>query len=59
MPHSTNQLRKNLKFTFIHKIRQFTLRLKINTLGKNVFIEKNVEILRFPKNVHIGNNVVL
>ena len=59
MPHSTNQLRKNLKFTLFHKIRQFTLRRKINTLGENVFIEKNVKILRFPKNVHIGSNVVI
>lgn len=59
MPHSTNQLRKHLKFTLLHKIRQFTLRRKIDTLGKNVFIEKNVKILRFPKNVQIGNQVVL
>ena len=59
MPHSTNQLRKHLKFTLLHKIRQFTLRRKIDTLGENVFIEKNVKILRFPKNVQIGNQVVL
>ena len=59
MPHSTNQLRKHLKFTLLHKIRQFTLRRKIDTLGENVFIEKNVKILRFPKNVQIGKQVVL
>lgn len=59
MPHSTNQLRKHIKFTLLHKIRQFTLRRKIDTLGENVFIEKNVKILRFPKNVQIGNQVVL
>ena len=59
MPHSTNQLRKHLKFTLLHKIRQFTLRRKIDNLGENVFIEKNVKILRFPKNVQIGNQVVL
>ena len=59
MSHSTNQLRKHLKFTLLHKIRQFTLRRKIDTLGENVFIEKNVKILRFPKNVQIGNQVVL
>lgn len=59
MPHSTNQLRKHLKFTLLHKIRQFTLRRKIDTLGESVFIEKNVKILRFPKNVQIGKQVVL
>ena len=59
MSLSTNQLRKHLKFTLLHKIRQFTLRRKIDTLGENVFIEKNVKILRFPKNVQIGNQVVL
>ena len=40
-------------------MRQFTVRRKINTLGENVFIEKNVKILRFTKNVDIGKNVVL
>ena len=40
-------------------MRQFTLSRKINTLGENVFIEKNVKILRFTKNVDIGKNVVL
>ena len=59
MPHSINQLRKHLKFTLLHKIRQFMLRRRINNLGENVFIEKNVKILRFPKNVQIGNQVVL
>ena len=59
MSNTTNQLRKNLKFTFLHKIRQYVLRRKVNTLGKSVFIEKNVKILRFPKNVRIEDNVVL
>ena len=40
-------------------MRQFTLSRKINTLGENVFIEKNVKILRFPKNVRIEDNVVI
>ena len=59
MSNTTNQLREHLKFTFLHKIRQFIVRRKVNTLGESVFIEKNVKILRFPKNVRIEDNVVL
>ena len=59
MSNTTNQLREHLKFTFLHKIRQYIVRRKVNTLGKSVFIEKNVKILRFPKNVRIEDNVVL
>ena len=59
MTQPNNQLRKHLKFTFLHKIRQLILGSKLNSLGKNVFIEKNVRVLRFPKNVTIGNYVVL
>ncbi len=59
MKHSNNQLRNHLKFSFLHKIRQISLGKKLNSLGENVFIERNVKVLRFPKNVSIGKNVVL
>jgi len=59
MAQSNNQLRNHLKFTFLHKIRQLILGAKLESMGKNVFIEKNVKVLRFPKNVTIGNSVVL
>ena len=35
------------------------LKIKIGLLGSNVFIESNVKILRYPKNVFIGDDVVL
>jgi len=59
MAQSNNQLRNHLKFTFLHKIRQLILGAKLESLGENVFIEKNVKVLRYPKNVIIENNVVI
>ena len=59
MAQSNNQLRNHLKFTFLHKIRQLILGAKLESMGKNVFIEKNVKVLRYPKNVIIENNVVI
>ena len=35
------------------------LKSKLGSMGNDVFIDRNVKILRFPKNVKIGNAVVL
>lgn len=54
-----NQLRKHLKYKLIHKIRRFKASLKLKNCGKRVFIENNVKLLRFTKNIEIESNVVL
>ncbi len=54
-----NQLRKNINYTWRVKFRQFIQKRRLGLLGSNVFIDKNVELLRFPKNIFIGENVVL
>ena len=56
--NKNDQLRKHLKFTLIHKLRHLILKKKMGSLGKNVFIEANVKILRYPKNVIIGDAVI-
>ena len=54
-----SQLRKNLKFKLIHRLRALIQSKRLGKLGKNVFIDKNVSLLRFPKNISIADDVVL
>ena len=54
-----SQLRKHLKFSFKNNIRAFIQRKRIGMLGKNVWIDKRVEFMRFPKNIFIKENVVI
>lgn len=54
-----SQLRKHLKFTWKNQWRAFQERRRIGFLGEKVFIDKNVELQRFPKNISIDNHVIL
>ncbi len=54
-----NQLRQNLKFSIKNKIRFQLAKLKLQFIGKNTWIDKNVEFMRFPKNIKIDQNVVI
>lgn len=55
----SSQLRKHLKFTWRNRLRAAIQRGRIGRLGKDVFIDKNVELMRFPKNISIDDNVVV
>lgn len=52
------QLTKHLKWTLAVKWRLYTFKRKLGSCGK-VFFENNVRILRYPKNVHLGNHLVI
>ena len=54
-----NSLREHHKPNFINTIRKLINVRKGSSVGTDVIIDKNVEILRFPKNVSIGNEVIL
>jgi len=54
-----SQLRTHLKFTWKNRWRAFQERKRIGFLGEKVFIDKNVELQRFPKNISIDNYAVL
>jgi acetyltransferase-like isoleucine patch superfamily enzyme len=54
-----SQLRKHLKFGLIHKLRWFSAKRKLGMLGKHVHIDKRVEFMRFPKNISLGEEVVV
>jgi len=55
----TSQLRQHLKFSLWNRLRALFQSLRLGSLGRGVFIDKNVSLLRFPKNIFIGNEVVL
>jgi len=54
-----NQLRQHIKFTWRHKYRQWQQRKRLAHLGKRVFIERNVDLMRYPRNIQIDDDVVL
>ena len=54
-----NRLRDHHKPNFINTIRKLINVRKGSSVGSDVIIDKNVEILRFPRNVSIGNEVIL
>lgn len=54
-----NQLRKHLKFDNIHKKRLAHHKKILGNCGDDVFFDENIEIMRFPKNVFIGDNVII
>lgn len=56
---NNNQLRKHLKFSVWNKLRAFYHSYRLGKLGNEVFIDKNVLLLRFPKNIFVGDEVVL
>jgi acetyltransferase-like isoleucine patch superfamily enzyme len=55
----SSQLRKHLKFTWRHRLRAFFQRRRLGNLGRNVHLDKNIELLRFPKNISIYDEVVI
>lgn len=54
-----NQLTKHLKFKNVHKKRLAYHKKILGNCGDNVFFDKNIEIMRFPKNIFIGDNVII
>lgn len=54
-----NQLRKHLKYTWIHRFRTLIQIFRLGHLGKDVHIDKNVKFLRYPNNISIEGEVVV
>ena len=54
-----DQLRQHLKITWRHKLRRFRLRRILRHLGQDVFIDKNVELQRYPQNISLQDQVVV
>lgn len=54
-----SQFKANLKYNFIHYFRAFIQSYRLGKLGKKVFIDKRVALMRFPENIFIDDEVVL
>lgn len=54
-----SQLRNHLQFTLQNRLRAFKESLRLGALGKRVYIDKNIELLRFPKNIYINDDVII
>jgi len=54
-----NQLRKHLKYNLFNYYRLFIAKFRLGICGNRTHISKNVEFLRFPKNIYIEENVVI
>ena len=52
-------VRKYASFTWRHAIRRRWTTRGIGRMGSDVYIERNVELLRHPENVHLGSRVML
>lgn len=59
MMHPDSQLHRHLKRTWASRSRYWLQRRRLGTLGAGVHIERNVGLLRYPRNIHIGQGVVL
>lgn len=54
-----SQLRKHIKFGFQHKMRYLLHKYRLAYLGRNVFIEENVKLMRYPRNISINDNIII
>lgn len=54
-----NQLRKHLRYSWKHRWRYILNQRRLKYCGDQVYFDKNVELLRFPKNIEIYDHVVI
>jgi acetyltransferase-like isoleucine patch superfamily enzyme len=54
-----NQLRKHHKLTITSMLRRWYILRRCKSVGKDVVIDPNVKLLRFPENVVIQNQVII
>ncbi len=59
MKSEVSQFRKHLKFTYLNKIRLFLAKKKLGSCGESIWIDKNVEFLRYPNNLFLGDNMAI
>jgi acetyltransferase-like isoleucine patch superfamily enzyme len=54
-----SQFRKHLKFTLVVRLRVIFYSFRLNKIGKRVYLDYNVRLLRYPKNISIEDDVVI
>lgn len=53
------QLSKHLKRTIFTQWRYWRFKRKLKYCGKGIFFEKDVHLMRFPKNISLGEHMVI
>jgi acetyltransferase-like isoleucine patch superfamily enzyme len=53
------QLRKHLNKNILHWLRYYYYKIKLENCGEEIFFEKNSRFLRFPKNISLGDRIVI
>lgn len=54
-----NQFRKNTKFSVLNHIRYFIQKYRLGKCGENIFFDKNIELMRNPKNIFLEENIYI
>lgn len=54
-----SQLRQHLRWTLAHRARTAIQARRIGHMGEHVFIEHDVRLMRYPRNLRIDDDVVL
>lgn len=55
----SNQFRKHIEFTPAHHERAKEAKAVLGHLGEDVHLDKNVEFMRFPANIEVGDGVAV
>lgn len=55
----SSQVRKHTKTRIKHRIRHFIQGLRIKKIGRGVFLDDNIKLLRFPKSISIDDFVMI
>ncbi|MGV3629850.1 MAG: acyltransferase [Bacteroidota bacterium] len=58
-PEELSQVRKHLKYTWKNKYRAFIQKFRLGEVHASIHIDKDVEFMRFPKNIFIKPNVIV
>lgn len=53
------QLRKHMKWTVFNHFRYWYQKNRLGFCGRGVFFENDVHLMRFPKNISLGANMVV
>jgi carbonic anhydrase/acetyltransferase-like protein (isoleucine patch superfamily) len=53
------QLRSHFRPTFLHRLRRLWHSLRGVALGRDVLVDANVKLLRYPRRISIGSDVIL
>lgn len=56
---SNEQLRRHIKPSVMDRIRIWRLKKTLGSCGEKVYFEKNIGFLRYPLNIHIGDEVIV